>query len=290
MTRYIARRLLAMIPLLLGDLSLLFAAEHLARRSSQHHAQLQSPYHTRCGDHCPAAGPIWTGSAPDDSISHLSAEPAQRRSWHLHVYPAACCSHHLGTDAGHYSAGAGSPSHHTAVAIPLGVISAVKQYSWIDHLCLVGSLLGYQCPVLAGPAPNADLFPEARWLPFPDGLPSQRIGRCAAAPDHACLYPGIWHGSIAGQGYLLQHAGGLGPRLHPDCPAKGLHDKLVVYRHALRNAFIPILTVSGMQFDIFWAARSSSRLSSAGRASRLAVNSIMNRTWLLYKALSWFSP
>ena len=34
----------------------------------------------------------------------------------------------------------------TAVAIPLGVISAVRQYSWIDHLCLVGSLIGISMP------------------------------------------------------------------------------------------------------------------------------------------------
>ena len=107
----------------------------------------------------------------------------------------------------------------TAVAIPLGVISAVKQYSWIDHLCLVGSLVGISMPSFwLGLLLMLTFSLRLRWLPFRDGLPSQRIGRCAAAPDRACLYPGIWHGSIAGQGYPLQHAGGLGPRLHPDCP------------------------------------------------------------------------
>ncbi|NMB24816.1 MAG: ABC transporter permease, partial [Firmicutes bacterium] len=33
-----------------------------------------------------------------------------------------------------------------AIAIPVGVISAVRQYSWIDHLCLVGTLIGVSMP------------------------------------------------------------------------------------------------------------------------------------------------
>jgi ABC-type dipeptide/oligopeptide/nickel transport system permease component len=60
--------------------------------------------------------------------------------------------------------------------------------------------------------------------------------------------------------------------------AKGLHDKLVVYRHALRNAFIPILTVSGMQFGyLLGGSVIIETIFSWPGIGRLAVNSIMNR-------------
>ena len=50
--------------------------------------------------------------------------------------------------------------------------------------------------------------------------------------------------------------------------AKGLNERSVIMRHALKNAFIPVVTVVGMQVGaILEGARSSPRRSSSGRAS-----------------------
>ena len=47
--------------------------------------------------------------------------------------------------------------------------------------------------------------------------------------------------------------------------AKGLLERSVILRHAVKNAIIPVVTLVGMQLPIWWAARSSSRTSSTCR-------------------------
>jgi ABC-type microcin C transport system permease subunit YejB len=48
--------------------------------------------------------------------------------------------------------------------------------------------------------------------------------------------------------------------------AKGLGELPVVFKHGLRNALIPVVTMMGLQFGFLLAARSSSRSSSTGPA------------------------
>lgn len=48
--------------------------------------------------------------------------------------------------------------------------------------------------------------------------------------------------------------------------AKGLSDRVVLYKHALRNALLPVVTVLGLQFGNVLAGASWSRRSSTGRA------------------------
>ncbi|NMB24917.1 MAG: ABC transporter permease, partial [Firmicutes bacterium] len=60
--------------------------------------------------------------------------------------------------------------------------------------------------------------------------------------------------------------------------AKGLHKRAVIYRHALRNGFIPILTVLGIQFGyLLGGSVIVETIFSWPGIGRLAVNSIMNR-------------
>ena len=144
-----------------------------------------------------------------------------------------------------------------AVAIPLGVISAVRQYSWVDHVCLVGSLIGISMPSFwLGLLLMLVFSLKLRWLPLSgmgylhNGLgdvlrhlvmPAGTLGFGMAA-----LLARVTRSSmleVLGQDYIRT------------ARAKGLHEKVVVYRHALRNAFIPILTVSGMQFGYLLGAR-----------------------------------
>jgi peptide/nickel transport system permease protein len=168
----------------------------------------------------------------------------------------------------------------TAVAIPLGVISAVKQYSWIDHLCLVGSLVGISMPSFwLGLLLMLTFSLRLRWLPLSgmgylhnglgDVLRHLIMPACTLGFGMAALLARVTRSSmleVLGQDYIRT------------ARAKGLHDKLVVYRHALRNAFIPILTVSGMQFGyLLGGSVIIETIFSWPGIGRLAVNSIMNR-------------
>ena len=49
--------------------------------------------------------------------------------------------------------------------------------------------------------------------------------------------------------------------------AKGIAERRVTYRHVLRNALLPLVTMVGVQVDRFSGAPCSSRASSDGRAS-----------------------
>ena len=168
----------------------------------------------------------------------------------------------------------------TAISIPLGVISAVRQYSWVDHLCLVGSLIGISMPSFwLGLLLMLVFSLKLRWLPLSgmgylhNGLgdvlrhlvmPAGTLGFGMAA-----LLARVTRSSmleVLGQDYIRT------------ARAKGLHEKVVVYRHALRNAFIPILTVSGMQFGyLLGGSVIIETIFSWPGIGRLAVNAIMNR-------------
>ena len=136
------------------------------------------------------------------------------------------------------------------------MISAVRQYSWLIRL--FGRIpIGISMPSFwLGLLLMLTFSLRLRWLPLSgmgylhnglgDVLRHLIMPACTLGFGMAALLARVTRSSmleVLGQDYIRT------------ARAKGLHDKLVVYRHALRNAFIPILTVSGMQFGYLWAAR-----------------------------------
>jgi peptide/nickel transport system permease protein len=64
--------------------------------------------------------------------------------------------------------------------------------------------------------------------------------------------------------------------------AKGLHERTVVYKHALRNAMIPVLTLIGLQFGALLAgAIVTETIFSWPGIGRLTVSAISNRDYAL---------
>ena len=129
-----------------------------------------------------------------------------------------------------------------AIAIPLGVVAAVKRYSFLDNLCTMLAISGQAMPIF--------------WL----GL---MLIILFSVKFH--LLPASGRGSLF---HLLMPAFTLGASLAPiimrmtrskmldilsedyirTARAKGLHERIVLFRHALRNASIPIVTILGLQF------------------------------------------
>ncbi|NLW16255.1 MAG: ABC transporter permease [Firmicutes bacterium] len=127
------------------------------------------------------------------------------------------------------------------VGIPLGVVSAVKQNTWIDNLARILSLLGLTMPSF-WLALLLVLFFAVRlgWLP-----PSGMYG-----PQYYIL-PVISISTVSIATFARMTRSSLLETVRHDyvrtARAKGLAEKVVVLRHALRNALIPITTVVGMQ-------------------------------------------
>jgi len=133
------------------------------------------------------------------------------------------------------------------IAVPLGIISAVKRNTWIDVASSVFALVGASSPVFFTAILLILLFAyKLAWLPAlgaGDGgldelkhllLPSLTLGISLAAITTRITRSAMVEALT--QDYI------------ETARAKGLPARLVILKHALRNALVPIITVAGLQF------------------------------------------
>ena len=139
------------------------------------------------------------------------------------------------------------------LAIPLGVIAAVRQFTWVDKTLSVLSFVGLSIPeVLSG---LLLLFLAARtgWLPV-GGMRSldyeylDPLGKAWDLLRHLVL-PALVVGLIPLASRMRQMRANLLDVLRLDyvttARAKGLDETRVVFKHALRNAINPLITLFG---------------------------------------------
>jgi peptide/nickel transport system permease protein len=139
------------------------------------------------------------------------------------------------------------------LAIPLGVLAAVRQYSWTDRGLSFFAFLSLSVPeVLSGllflwMAASTGWFPIGgmRSLDYDLFTPLQRLGDLAR---HLVL-PALVVGLIPLAGRMRQMRANLLDQLQLDyittARAKGLPERDVITRHALRNALNPLITLFG---------------------------------------------
>lgn len=137
------------------------------------------------------------------------------------------------------------------IGIVLGVIAAVKQYSLVDAASSLGALIGYSIPNFWMALMLVFVFAlSLGWLPI-SGLAS--LGVSFPTPFHALLdhlKHAILPVSILAFGwtaYLFRLVRSsmmevLGQDYITTARAKGLKERIVIYKHALRNALLPVVT------------------------------------------------
>ena len=138
------------------------------------------------------------------------------------------------------------------IAVPLGVLAAWKHQSWIDNVVMSMSVLGFSIPVFVIGYILVQIFAiELKWLPV-QGYRSWSNGvwpflQRAILP--ALTLSSIYIALIARmtRASLLNV---LGEDYVRTARAKGLSETLVLFRHALRNAAVPILSVIGTGFAL----------------------------------------
>jgi len=162
------------------------------------------------------------------------------------------------------------------LAIPAGVRSARRRDRWDDRLLSFLSLLGLSFPNFAlGPililvfAIELGLLPVSgsdTWLHLV--LPAVTMGGALAAILTRMVRTTMLE--ELGQDYVRT------------ARAKGLTERTVVYRHALRNALVPILTVIGLQFGALLAgAIVTETIFSWPGIGRLTIQAISSRDYYL---------
>ena len=162
------------------------------------------------------------------------------------------------------------------LSVPAGVRSAQRRNRWDDRLLSVVSLFGLSFPNFAlGPILILFFAIKLGWLPVSGAgtfanlvLPAITMGGALAAILTRMVRTSMLE--ELGQDYIRT------------ARAKGLPENVVVYRHALRNAMIPIITVLGLQFGALLAgAIVTETIFSWPGIGRLTIQAIGNRDYYL---------
>jgi peptide/nickel transport system permease protein len=129
-----------------------------------------------------------------------------------------------------------------ALAIPLGVLAAIRPNSWIDRLALTLSVVGQALPSFWFALMLMILFGVTlRWLPISGSSTWLHF----VMPSVALVYfaaPAIMRLTRAGMMEVMASD------YIRTARAKGLRMHTVLFKHALRNAVIPVVAIASVQF------------------------------------------
>ena len=168
------------------------------------------------------------------------------------------------------------------IGIPVGVISATKQYSVFDYTSMILALIGISVPIFWLAMMAVLLFSvNLGWLPsvgmgegsIVDIIQHLVLPSLCLATGPTAVFARFTRSSmldITKQDYIKT------------ARAKGLKEKLVIWKHAFKNALPPIITVAGMQFSqLLSGAVLTETVFSWPGIGKLIVDAIQNRDYTL---------
>jgi peptide/nickel transport system permease protein/oligopeptide transport system permease protein len=164
----------------------------------------------------------------------------------------------------------------TVFGIPAGIIAAVRPYSWVDYTVTVAALIGISMPVFWLGIMLMIVFAiTLQWLPAGGigtwqhlVLPSVTLAAFVVAfiarMTRSCML------EVLAQDYVTT------------ARSKGLREKVIIIKHALKNALIPIITVVGLQFGLLLGGAVLTETVFAWPGlGRLIVDSILARDYAM---------
>ncbi len=163
----------------------------------------------------------------------------------------------------------------TAIGVPVGIISAARRGSLLDGVTMIGSLVGVSMPIFwLGLMLIMFFGVELNWLPIGgrlstgvevktitklvlvDSLITGNLTAFRDAFEHIIM-PAVALATIPMAIIARMTRSSMLDVLQEDyirtAHAKGLHERIVLYRHALKNAFMPVITVIGLQLGALLA-------------------------------------
>ncbi len=272
MTQYIARRFLQMIPIAFGILTLVFSLIHLIP-----------------GD--PAIQIAGEGSRPEDVVAIRKALGLDQPLWTQYVhYLTGVLRGDLGKSfqtnesvtvqiRSRYPAtiqlALGAMLIALLVAFPLGIISAIYRNSWIDNLARFFALIGVSMPSFwFGPLLIIAFAINHTWFPVSgreDGLKSLVLPSLTMGLALAAILTRMIRTSLADELTQLYVTTAV---------AKGVSRGKAIFRHALKNALIPVITVVALQFgSLLTGAIITEQIFSWPGLGRLLLQSISQRDY-----------
>ncbi|TWG95516.1 peptide/nickel transport system permease protein [Mesorhizobium sp. J18] len=174
------------------------------------------------------------------------------------------------------------------IAVPMGVIAAWRHRSWIDYAVMSFSVLGFSVPVFVIGYILIKIFSiELRWLPVQGyASPSDGIGAFFSRALLPCLTLATIYVALIARMTRASLLEVLGEDYVRTARAKGVKEKYVLFRHALRNAAVPIMTIIGTGFALLISGvvvtESVFNIPGIGR---LTVDAILARDYPVIQAM-----
>ncbi len=170
------------------------------------------------------------------------------------------------------------------ISVPAGIYSAVKQYSKGDYAIVTASFLGSSIPSFFLSLLLIYIFTvKLGWLPSSGMTTLGTDGGFADVAVHMIMPVAVLAFSMAGSNIRYIRSSML-EILQQDylrtARAKGIGRNKVIYKHALRNALVPIVTVIGMQIPtLFGGAVIIEQIYSWPGLGLLTMTAISNRDY-----------
>ncbi len=176
----------------------------------------------------------------------------------------------------------------TSIAIPLGVISATKQYSLLDYILTVLAFAGLSIPAFFSALILVKVFALGlRWFPT-QGLVTPAADfafpwNYGDAVKHLLL-PTITLSLLSIAQMMRYTRSSMLEVIQQDyiktARSKGLTERVVVYKHALRNALIPVLTILGLSLpNLFSGAILTETVYSLPGMGLLGFSAVLERDY-----------
>ncbi len=171
------------------------------------------------------------------------------------------------------------------VGVPLGIISAVKQYSWFDYGAMLFAVLGISVPVFWVALLSVVLFCVILgWIPgtgtgngeliyyvLPSIVLGLRPGALIARFTRSSML------EIIRQDYIRT------------ARAKGVAERMVIMRHALRNAIIPVVTIIGIEVaSLLSGVVIIEQIFSLPGLGRLSIEALTSRDFPIIRGIVLF--
>ena len=180
------------------------------------------------------------------------------------------------------------------IAIPLGTISAVRQDTWIDYVVRTFSIAGIAMPsfwlgilIILGLLIGTQAWFGEPWMP-----PIQYVPLWVDPGYNLSML--IWPAVATGYRYAAvatrMTRSALLEVLREDyvrtARAKGLLEKVIINRHALKNAMLPVVTVIGIEFAFLMGGLVvTEQVFNLNGLGKLFVESVTNNDYTLTQAL-----
>lgn len=180
------------------------------------------------------------------------------------------------------------------LAIPLGTISAVKQDTWIDYVVRTFSIAGIAMPsfwlgilIILGLLISTQHLFGNPWMP---PIQYKPIWEDPAYNLSMLIWPAVATGYRYSAVAARMTRSAMLEVLREDyirtARAKGLMEKLIINRHALKNAMLPVVTVIGIEFAfLIGGLVVTEQVFNLNGIGKLFVEAVLNHDYTMTQAL-----